>query len=161
MFGTHHEFQRHQDTSAARERVRADFEVLLRKIIEERKVKLVAEEASDDTAVWESLKKNERLAAGFGKLFGDFRTVDEPVPTIAHELAKEYGAKYADVDVRVQEGDSESIVKRDAAITQKILSVLGDTESVLIIVGEQHHAGVWGRLKSAGWTIESFHFPNT
>ncbi|SRR6266571_7495009 len=54
VLGTHHEFQRHQDTSADRERVRADFEKLLRKVIEERKVRLVAEEASDDKAAWES-----------------------------------------------------------------------------------------------------------
>jgi|HubBroStandDraft_6_1064221.scaffolds.fasta_scaffold164619_2 hypothetical protein len=65
VLGTYHEFQRHQDTSADRERVRADYENLLRKMIEERKVTLVAEEASDDKAVWEFLKNDEELAAGF------------------------------------------------------------------------------------------------
>ena len=162
MIGTQHEFQRHQDTSPDRGRVRADLEKLLRRIIEERKVRLAAEEASDNKAVWKSLKKDEELAAAFGGLFGDFKTVDGPVPTIANELAKEYGAKHADVDVdvRAQEGDAESIAKRDAAMTEKILSILGDTESVLIIVGEEHRAGVWGRLKNAGWAVESFHFPN-
>jgi hypothetical protein len=163
VLGTRHEFQRHQDTSADRERVRADFEKLLRKVIEERKVRLVAEEASDDKAVWESLKKDEELAAGFGGLFGRFKTVDVPVPTIANELAREYGAKHADVDVdvRVQEGDTESIAKRDASMTEKILSERGDAESVLVILGEVHRAGVSARLKNAGWTVvESFRFPN-
>jgi pheromone shutdown protein TraB len=163
VLGTHHEFQRHQDTSADRERVRTDLEKLVRKVIEERKVKLVAEEASDDKAVWESMKKDEELAAGFGGLFGDFKTVDAPVPTIAKELAKEYGAKHADVDVdvRAQEGDAESIAKRDAAMTEKILSGRGDAESMLVIVGEVHRAGVSARLKNAGWTVESLPFPNT
>jgi hypothetical protein len=46
VIGTHHEFQRPQDTSADRGRVRADFEKLLRRIIEEREIRLVAEEAS-------------------------------------------------------------------------------------------------------------------
>jgi NAD(P)H-dependent FMN reductase len=162
VLGTHHEFQRHQDTSAQRERVRADFEKLLRKVIEERRVRVVAEEANDDKAVWESLREDEELAAGFGGLFGDYQTVDAPVPTIAKELAKEYGVTHADVDVdvRAQEGDAESIAKRDAAMTEKILSARTDAESVLVIIGELHRAGVSALLKNAGWTVESFHFPN-
>jgi len=162
VLGTCHEFQRHQDTSADRERVRADYENLLRKMIEERRVSLVAEEASDDKAVWESLKKDEEFAAGFGGLFGAFKTVDSPVPTIASDVAKEYGAKHADVDVdiRAREGDAESIAKRDAAMTEKILSARGDAESVLVIVGEAHRAGVVGQLKNAGWATQSFHFPD-
>lgn len=162
VLGTYHEFQRHQDTSADRERVRADYKNLLRKMIEERKVKLVAEEASDDKAVWESLKKDEELAAGFEGLFGEFKTVDAPVPTIASGLAKEYGAKHADVDVdiRAQEDNVESIAKRDAAMTEKISSARGDAESLLVIVGEAHRAGVSGRLKNAGWAVESLRFPN-
>jgi|ERR1700722_3163558 len=162
VVGTHHEFQRHQDKSAERERLRADFEKLLRKVIEEKKVRLVAEEASDDGAVWEFLTKEDELAAGFGELFGDFKTVDAPIATIAKELAMEYGAKHADVDVdvRAQEGDAESIAKRDAAITEKILSGRQDAESVLVIIGEEHRAGVSARLENAGWTVHSLHFPN-
>jgi hypothetical protein len=162
VLGTHHQFQRHQDTSAQRERVRADFEKLLRKVIEERRISVVAEEASDDKAVWESLRKDEELAGGFRGLFGDYQTVDAPVPTIAKELAKKYGVTHADVDVdvRSQEGDAESIAKRDAAMTEKILSGCKDAESVLVIVGELHRAGVSAQLKNAGWTVESLHFPN-
>ena len=63
VIGTHHEFQRHQDTSADRERVRADFEKLLHKMIEVKKSRFVAEEAGDDKAVWESLK-NEAQCTG-------------------------------------------------------------------------------------------------
>lgn len=162
VLGTRHEFQRHQDTSAERKQVRVEFEKLLRKVIQEREVRLVAEEASDDNAVWHGLKKEEELAAGFGRLFGDFKTVDAPVPTIAKELTKEYVVRYADVDVdvRAQEDDADSIAKRDAAITEKILSVRGDADSVLVIVGELHRAAVSRRLKNAGWTVESIHFPN-
>jgi hypothetical protein len=162
VLGTYHEFQRHQDTSADRERIRADYENLLRKMIEERKVGLVAEEAGDDKAVWESLKRDEELAAGFEELFGNFKTVDAPVPTIASELAKKYGAKHADVDVdiRAQEDDVESIAKRDTAMTEKISSARGDAESLLVIVGEAHRFGVSERLKQAGWAVESLRFPN-
>jgi len=162
VIGTDHEYQRHQDTSAEREQVRADFEKLLRSIFEKNKIALVAEEASDDEAVWKALKKDDELAAGFEALFGDVKTVDAPVPTIASELAKVYGAKHADVDVEVRskEGDPESIAKRDAAMADKILSALGDAQSVLVIVGEAHRIGVSERLNNAGRSVESRHFPN-
>jgi pheromone shutdown protein TraB len=162
VLGTHHEFQRYQDKCADRERIRVQFEKLLRKIIEERKVRLIAEEASDDKAVWQCVKKDDELAAAFGGLFGACKTVDAPVPTIAKKLEKEYGVEHADVDVdvRAQEDDAESIEKRDAAMTEKILSAREDADSALVIVGELHRIGVSRWLKNAGWTVESLHFPN-
>lgn len=162
VIGTHHEYQRHQDTSAEREQVRADFEKLLRSIFEGKRITLVAEEASNDEAVWKALKQDEELAARFGGLFGECKTVDAPVQTIASTLAKEYGAEHSDVDVdvRAQEDDPESIAKRDAAMTEKILSVVGSAETVLVIVGEAHRTDVSERLNNAGWSVESHHFPN-
>jgi hypothetical protein len=186
VVGTHHEFQRHQDSSANREQVRAELDYRLRQIIVEQKIDLIAEEAGDDEAAWKELKPDDKIAAEFeqgllemmlkdrkkadedkvpietGGLFGDVTTVDAPVPTIARILADEYGAKHSDVDVdvRAEEGNAEAIAKRDVAMTEKILSVRGDAESVLVIVGESHRAGVVERLKNVGWTVESFHCPD-
>jgi hypothetical protein len=111
--------------------------------------------------VWEALKRDDELAAGFEGLFGEFSTVDGPVPTIAKTLADQYGTKHSDVDVdvRAQEDDPESIAKRDGAMTEKILSLRRDAQSVLVIVGEAHRAGVSERLMNVGWSVESVHFP--
>jgi hypothetical protein len=160
VVGTRHELQRHQDTAADREQIRAEFDKRLRQIIEERKITLIAEEAGDDTAVWENLKLEEEAVGKFAEAFGEGKTVDSPVPTIARTIADEYGLKHTDVDVdvRADENDLKSIEKRDEAMTEKILKVLGAAESVLAIVGEKHRAGVAQRLKDAGMTVECFSF---
>jgi pheromone shutdown protein TraB len=65
-----------------------------------------------------------------------------------------------DVDVRVvNENDIESIKKRDEAMTEKILKVLGAAERVVVIVGELHRKGVVERLKNKGMSVECLHFP--
>lgn len=162
VIGTRHEFQRHQDTMPSREQVRADLCRHLRKVIEERKIDLVAEEAGDDNAVWKHLKQDEPDKELAESLFGKgSATVDNPVPTIAKALADEYGMRHQDidVDVRADENNRESIEKRDAAMTEKILTALGDAESVLVIVGEHHRLSVAERLKREGFDVESLRFP--
>jgi hypothetical protein len=184
VVGTHHEFQRHQDKMPEREEVRAQFEKRLHQVFAERKIDLVTEEASDDEEALKNLKHDDEIAAQFeqalhemmmgdeaykdkmanaaGGLFGHDASVEGPVPTIARTIAEKYGVRHTDVDVevRAEEGNAESIAKRDAAMTEKILSARGDAETVLVIVGEAHRAGVSERLKSAGWSIESVHFPD-
>jgi broad-specificity NMP kinase len=87
--------------------------------------------------------------------------VDNPVPTIAKKIADEYGMRHEDidVDVRADEKNRESIEKRDAAMTEKILAALGNAESVLVIVGEAHRLSVEERLKAEGFDVESLRFP--
>jgi len=161
VVGTRHEFQRHQDTMVDREKVRAELDKRLREIIKEPKIDLIAEEAGDDTEVWKRLKSADNAVRELAKLFGEgSTTVDSPVPTIAKNVADEYGVKHedVDVDVRADEKDAESIKKRDEAMTEKILKVLGNAERVLVIVGENHRAGIAERLKKQGFVVESFRF---
>jgi hypothetical protein len=144
-----------------REKVRDEFEKRLREIIKERKIDLIAEEAGDDTAVWENLRREDVLVGEeYAELFGGGHTVEAPVPTIAKKLAVEHGVRHEDidVDVRADENDEESIKKRDEAMTWKILDVLKDGENVLVIVGERHRTGVVERLKKQGFNVESAQF---
>jgi hypothetical protein len=163
VIGTRHEFQRHQDTMPDREKVRDDFEKFLRGAIKERKIDLVAEEAGDDTTVWEQLRRDDELAGEFANAFGGIgsKTVDNPVSTIARIIANECGARHADVDVdvRANENNVESIRKRDEAMTAKILNALGAAERVLVIVGEAHRAGIAQRLTDEGMGVECMRFP--
>lgn len=161
VIGTRHEFQRHQDTMADREKARAELDKRVREIIRERKIDLIAEEAGDDTEVWKRLKSADDAVGELAKLFGEgSTTVDSPVSTIAKKVADEYGVRHedVDVDVRADEKDAGSIKKRDEAMTDKILKVLEDAESVLVIVGENHRAGIAERLKNQGFGVESFRF---
>jgi pheromone shutdown protein TraB len=146
-----------------RERVRADFDKILRRAIQERKIDLVAEEAGDDAAVWENLKRNDELVGKFADAFGGSgsKTVDNPVPTIARKIADDCIVKHADVDVdvRARENDDESIKKRDEAMSEKIVRVLGSAENVVVIVGDAHLAGVVERLTGKGMSVECLRFP--
>ena len=122
---------------------------------------VAAEEAGDDNAVWKHLKQDETDQEFGERLYGKgIATVDSPVPTIAKALADEYGMRHQDidVDVRVDENNRESIEKRDAAMTEKILAALGAAESVLVIVGEHHRLSVAERLKREGFDVESLRF---
>jgi hypothetical protein len=162
VIGTRHEFQRHQDTMPKRESVRAEFKNFLRKIIVERQIDLVAEEAGDDHTVWEHLKCGETTGELESLWFGEgSATVDSPVPTIAKIISDEYEVRHEDVDVEVRadERDPNSIQRRDVAITEKILKVLGNAESALVIVGDAHRASVAARLQTQGLLVEAFSFP--
>ena len=94
VVGTLHEYQRHQDTVAEREQVRAAFDQRLREVIAERAIIAIGEEAGDDTAVWEHLTQEEELlgqfvAAAGGGIEIEGTIVGEPVPTIANQIAAE------------------------------------------------------------------------
>jgi hypothetical protein len=161
VIGTRHEFQRHQDRMPARVKVRAELDQRLREIIKERKIDLIAEEAGDDKAVWENLRKGEPGEELANRLFGEgSATVASPVPTIAKSIAGESGVKHEDidVDVRADERDPESIKKRDEAMANHIFKILGNADNVLVIVGEQHRASVTERLKKEGLLVESARF---
>ena len=151
VIGVNHSVQRRQDTIAELVPVRNQFEKRLRQVITEQGSDLVAEEAGNDTDVWNNLKKVD---------LGDI--VDNPVSPIAKTIADEYGVRHEDVDVDVRvvdENDLESIDKRGEALTEKILRVLRTAERVVVIVGEKHRADVFQRLKAEGMDVEWMHFP--
>ena len=158
VIGTEHPIQRHQDTSAERKEVRKEFEKLLRQIIKEQKIDLIAEEAGDNTEVWKRLKRDDELAGKYAEAFGGGRTVDAPVPTIAKKITSEQHDKLRHVDVRAPNAEELSIEERDAPMVAKIMEVLGDADNVLVIVGEKHRAGVVQRLKVEGMSVESMSF---
>jgi pheromone shutdown protein TraB len=64
-----------------------------------------------------------------------------------------------DVDIRALNAGKLSITERDAAMAAKIMEVSGDTDSVVVIVGEAHRAGVVQRLKDKDMSAESICFP--
>ncbi len=158
VIGTDHNLQRHQDKVPELEKHRAEFEKLLHKVIKEEKIDLVAEEAGDDTKVWENLKLQDAFA---GSVEGS-KTVDSPAFPIARTIAKGYGVRHEDVDVNVRvkdETDLKSIEDRSDAMTEKILKVLGSAERFVVIVGELHHKGMVQRLRDKDMSVECLHFP--
>jgi pheromone shutdown protein TraB len=159
VIGTQHEFQRHQDTMADREKVRAEFEELLRRVIDERGISLIAEEAGDDRAVWEQLRQEEEALGEFAEAFGG-RVGDNPVPTIGKQIADDRPAEITYVDIRAPNADKMTIEQRDDVMAAKTMEVLGIAERVLVIVGEDHRSGVVQRLKDKGLIVDdSFRFP--
>ncbi len=88
--------------------------------------------------------------------------VDSASSPIAKTIADEYKVRHEDVDVDVRvvnENDIESIKKREEAMTEKILKVLGAAERVVVIVGELHRKGMVQRLKDKGMIVGSVPFP--
>jgi len=160
IIGTRHEFQRHQDTAEDREKVRLDFEKLLRDIVQERGVTLIAEEAGNDRAVWEVLKAEEEGLGDFVDAFGGGRTVEQPVSTIAKNLSTELSSKVRHVDIRVDVRDFPQVDQRDEAMAAKVTEILGASKNVLVIVGESHRQGLAQRLAQGGFLVKSFRFPN-
>jgi pheromone shutdown protein TraB len=159
VIGTRHEYQRRQDTSPEREQVRAAFEERLRKIIAEGDVSLIAEEAGDDRAVWEPMKREDEACGEFAELFGCGRIVNSPVPTIAKTIADDQTEKLRHVDIRAPNAAGMSIKQRDEAMATKVMEVLGEADSVVVIVGEVHRAGVEKLLRDQELSVESMRFP--
>lgn len=147
-----------KDRTADREKIRAEFEELLRRQIGERNINLIAEEAGDDKAVWEHLKQEEEALGEFAELFGG-RVVDEPTTTIAKHIRDERPAEIRHVDIRAPNAEELTIEQRDEAMVTKVMEILGTTGSVLVIVGEDHRAGVEERLRNHGLTVKSLRFP--
>jgi hypothetical protein len=158
VIGSNHNIQRHQDTNTELEVARAEFEKLLRQLIKGRNVNLIAEEAGDDTEVWKPLKQEEEALGEFAEVFGGGEIVDAPVPTIAKKIADEPPGELRHVDIRALNAKELSIEERDAAMAAKVREVVGDTDSILVIVGEDHRVGVAKQLKAEGMSVECLHF---
>ena len=159
VIGTNHNIQRHQDTNAELEVVRAEFEKLLRRVIKERNVNLIAEEAGDDTEVWKSLKKEEEALGKFAEAFGGGKIVDAPVPTIAKKIEDEQPGELRHDDIRALNAEKLTVKERDAAMAAKVKEIAGGADCIVVIVGEDHFEGVAKRLKDEGMSVECLHFP--
>lgn len=160
IIGTFHEYQRHQDAMPDRERIRAEFERLLRGIIHTRHVSLICEEAGNDTEVWEQLKHDEEMTPPeFAALFSGTEVGDRPQSTIAKQIASERGSELTHVDIRPQDAEAMQIEERSEAMATKIIEVLGAARSVLVVCGEIHRTGVEQQLKKRGVYAESICFP--
>jgi len=158
VIGTDHAIQRHQDTNAELEALRVEFEKVLRQLIKEREIDLIAEEAGDDAEVWKRLKQEEEALGKFAEAFGGGKTVDHPVSTIAKQIADERPGELRQVDIRAPNAEKLSIKERDAAMAAKIMEILGDADSILVIVGEKHRAGVVQRLKAEDMSVDCMQF---
>jgi hypothetical protein len=147
VIGTLHEYQRHQDTVAAREQVRVAFDQRIREVIAERAITLIGEEARDDNAVWEHLMQEEGLfgqfvAAAGGGIEIEGAVVGGPVPTIANQIAAESSGQIAHVDIRVDPNQFPFVEQRDEQMVMRVMQMSGKAENILVIVGEARRAGV-------------------
>lgn len=151
---TEHEVQRHQDTMKEREARRAEFEKIIRREVEKRKISLIAEEAGDDEEVWKRLKQGEgKTPAEFAKLFEDAETVDKPVGTIAKKIADEQPKLIRHIDIRPPNADGiKTIQEYDKEMARRIIDAIKDTDTgVLVIVGHDHCNGVTELLTKQGF----------
>lgn len=109
VIGACHEYQRHQDTSAERERTRREFEHLIRASIAEKGIGLIAEEAGKDEEVHAQLKADEaKTPSDLAILFSETKVVDEPPATIAKIVADEL-LKGNHVDIRPPDANNNAM----------------------------------------------------
>jgi hypothetical protein len=168
VIGTCHEYQRHQDRDEGREKVRADFQNLIRTNIAQRGIDLIAEEAGNDERVWAQLKADEAKTAAFDSLFGGTKATDEPQNTIAKLVAHELLGDNCHIDIRPPGADplpddaNETLIaERDAAMATRTIEArhLASATSILVICGERHRKGLTKSLGNHGLHVESRRFP--
>jgi len=159
VIGTCHEYQRHQDKIKEREEIRAVFEQVIRRMVEEQGATLIAEEAGNKEEVLAQLRADEAATPSeFAVLFGGTEAVDEPQDTIAKLVADEIGCKH--VDIRPPHANEMTIEQCDAAMAEKTVEALGSATDVLVICGEVHREGLSKRLEGYGLHVKSQRFPH-
>ncbi|MGD0469679.1 MAG: hypothetical protein ABSA54_14970 [Terriglobales bacterium] len=164
VIGTSHEYQRHQDRSAERERIRERLENIIRKAICESHVDLIAEEAGSKEQVHAQLKADEAKTAAFDVLFAETKAVDEPQDTIARLVADASGVRYVDIrppsaNPLPKDADNGAIAKRDEEMVAMLLEPLRLATSVLVICGARHRDGLARHLEQRGIRVERQRFP--
>lgn len=166
VIGTCHEYQRHQDRSVERERMRTELENLVHIAILERGVDLIAEEASNKEQVHAQLEADEaRTPAPFDVLFAETKVVDEPQETIARLIAcEELGDHYIDIrppgaSPLPKDATEEAIANRDDEMMRILEEPLQRATSVLVICGERHRQGLCKRLEQRGIRVKQQTFP--
>ena len=160
VIGTCHEYQRHQDRIEERKKVRADLERLACQLIADRSISLIAEEAGDNTEVWEQLKLDEEATPPELQIFfAGTEAVGGPQDTIAKRIADELSERLRHFDIRPPHAEEITTEQRDEAMARSTMEVLGPANSVLVICGESHRLGVCRHLENYGLRVESFCFP--
>jgi len=120
---------------------------------------VIAEQAGDDTTVWEQLKQeDEACGDDLAELFGG-KTVEAPVSTIATQIADERPGELEHVDIRAPNAAEMSIEQRDETMVAKVMELLGTADSAVVIVGEDHRAGVAQRISEKDLAVKSVCFP--
>ncbi len=164
VIGTSHAYQRHRDGCVEQERIRADFENLIRATLNERGVDLIAEEAGDKKEVHARLRADEaRTPDAFAVLRDEI--VDDPPDTIAKLIADELlGGSYVDIrppgaDPLPEGTDKALIAERDEAMVARLMVSLGSSNSVLVICGEMHRVGFAQHLELHEFHAETRTFP--
>lgn len=122
VIGTWHEYQRHQDEIESRRKVRAQFERFLRRIVAERGIDLIAEEAGDNEEVWERLKADEaKTPPELRPLFAGTEAGGGPQDTIAKRIADECPDCRRHVDIRPPREEEMTIEQCDKAMAEKTI----------------------------------------
>jgi len=164
VIGTSHEYQRHQDKNAEREKIRNRLDDLIRRVVGERHVDLMAEEAGDKEQVHAQLKADEAETAAFDVLFAQTKAVDEPQDTIACLIADASGVFYVDIRPPGAKplsagADDAAIARRDEEMVAIFLEPLRSASSVLVICGARHRDGLARHLEQEGLRVERHTFP--
>jgi len=156
---TKRQSRKHSGSRRSTKPIRDQFEKRLRDIIKKEDVEVIAEKAGDDTAVWEQLKQeDEACGDDLAELFGG-KTVEAPVSTIATQIADERPGELEHVDIRAPNAAEMSIEQRDETMVAKVMELLGTADSAVVIVGEDHRAGVAQRISEKDLAVKSVCFP--
>jgi hypothetical protein len=155
VLGLDHWIQRHQDNIAERNEVRRSFERGIRRLIEERRVQVVTEEAGNDDEVAEALQRDENAWA---PLEGREPRWIEPVETIARTVTRALdGCFYADIRPPGDWPDSRT-PEYEQAMLNAILLNTANTDSVLVLCGESHRGNISRALAANCRTVEDRDF---
>jgi pheromone shutdown protein TraB len=150
IIGTCHEYQRHQDADSGREKIRGDFENLIRAQVVERSVGLIVEEAAKNEEVQAQLNNDASKSPAFNCLFPAVE--NESRETIAKLVADEL-LKGNHVDIRPPDAGRMTIAQRDEAMAIQTIKSLGSATSVIVICGEKHRAGLTRHLVDYGMRL--------
>jgi hypothetical protein len=160
VIGTCHEYQREQDALAERVALRAEFDQLLRRLVRERNVSIILEEAGDNEQVWRNLKRDEQATlTELRALFAGTEAIGGPEDTIAKRIADESGERLSYFDIRPANADDLTIAECDEAMSKMTLEILGAATSVLLICGLKHAPGLQRRLGENGLHVDPIRFP--
>lgn len=154
VIGLDHAIQRrHPDEGPELKETRAAFENALRRIIHERSVQLIAEEAGEDIAVTAELQKEQDIWA---EATGQPPKKIEPQPTVARRLALE-NSSIGHVDIRPP-GQKVTDEEYEAGMLERTVTAAGFTQSILVLCGEDHHERLSRGLSDHGWEVEDHPF---
>jgi hypothetical protein len=155
VLGLDHWIQRWQDACPERVTARKSFETAIRRLVERKRIQVVAEEAGRDEEVAANLQQEENLWA----LLENRQLMTTPsLKTIARTITEETnGCRHMDIRPPgkwlhpEQDGDYES------AMINQTLEGIGDARRILVLCGERHRSNLSKQFVQRGWNVESHH----